>query len=58
MTAENGNGNGELRQLLEIESAVALFAASQRVSDAGKPVWTAEEDLELVGCEATFYETS
>ena len=40
------------------ESAVAFLTASQRVSDAGEPVWTAEEGLELVGCEATFHETS
>jgi hypothetical protein len=40
------------------ESAVALLTASQRVSDAGEPAWTAEESPELMGCEATFYETS
>ena len=40
------------------ESAVAFLTASQRVSDAGEPVWTAEEGLELVGYEAMFCETS
>jgi len=40
------------------ESAVAFFMTNQCVSDAGGAAWRAEEGLELVGYEATFYETA